>query len=549
MNLTVALKNWLVENKLAKAGASSDEFKKAAGEALATGKLTADKFAELSKPEGQEKANEFSEQMKALATGISTLVTALTGKTEKEFGKAEKDAGVSDDADDKKSGEKKAEKKKESDKDSGKDGWYEKILGRLNADDDSSVEVIPAWKQYRTDNKSAATYPSETRNGRPHQLAGRPIVNFNEYGHAIDNPHDLDKAVVGAFAKLQIATYRRGGSRTAGFNSLNQHDRELLYYAMEHMAWGGCGIDSQDKNRADICGRKLTPREQKALIDDATSGGLEAAPIVFDDMVIQAPLLHSELYPLVTKIPLDRGRRVEGLSTGKVTGSWGGVDDSDIALFNTASYVAAFDTTIFRWEGAIEVGLDFLSDTPIDFGAHISAQYGERLLEDLDDVIATGNGTTQPEGIQTKAGTIAITWSSATSIGNYESMLFGVTKQEHTAAKSGSAVFCGNLTSYQRARAIPVGSSDARRLGGMDYSSWTWMEHPYKINASLANTDVFFAVLSGYRMYVRRGFQIRTSTEGSTLIRANEMMIAVTARYGGQLERGAQAAVTNDAPA
>ena len=47
----------------------------------------------------------------------------------------------------------------------------------------------------------------------------------------------------------------------------------------------------------------------KTLIDDATSGGLEAAPIVFDDMVIQTPLLNGELFPLVTTVPLDRGRR------------------------------------------------------------------------------------------------------------------------------------------------------------------------------------------------------------------------------------------------
>ena len=50
MLLTTALKSWLVTNGT-KATASDDEFKKAAGEALVTGKLTSDKFAELSVPE------------------------------------------------------------------------------------------------------------------------------------------------------------------------------------------------------------------------------------------------------------------------------------------------------------------------------------------------------------------------------------------------------------------------------------------------------------------------------------------------------------------
>jgi hypothetical protein len=226
------------------------------------------------------------------------------------------------------------------------------------------------------------------------------------------------------------------------------------------------------------------------------------------------------------------------------------VDDTSISLFNTASYVSAFDTTIFRWEGAVKIGLDFLSDTPIDFGAHFTAQYGERLLEDLDDVIATGNGTTQPEGVMTKSGTTSVSFgSAAATLGGYESLRFSVTKQEHRANLMSTAVFCGTETSYMRARAIPVGASDARRLGGMDYSSYRWMERDFKVNGSMTNAQIFYAILGRYRMYRRRGLTIRTSTEGDTLIRANEMLISVTARLGGQLERAACAAITSTAQA
>jgi len=289
------------------------------------------------------------------------------------------------------------------------------------------------------------------------------------------------------------------------------------------------------------------------LIDDGASGGLEAAPIVFDDQVIQAPLLNGELFPLVNQVPIDRGRRIEGVATGTVTGSWGGVDDSPIALFTTTSYVTAFDTTIYRWQGAIRIGLDFLSDTPIDFGQHVTQQYGERLLEDLDDVIAAGNGTTQPEGIINKAGTTSVAWGGATSIGNYESLRFGVVKAEHKNAGA-SAVFCGTETSYARMKALPVGASDARRLFNNQfpvagYDGYQLMERPYKINGSLTNAQIFYAILSKYRMYRRRGLTMRTSQEGDTLLRNNEMLITCTARYGGQLERGACAAKTTTAPA
>jgi HK97 family phage major capsid protein len=257
---------------------------------------------------------------------------------------------------------------------------------------------------------------------------------------------------------------------------------------------------------------------------------------------------------LVNQVPLDRGRRIEGVATGTVTASWGGVDDSAIDLFTTTSYVSAFDTTIYRWQGAINIGLDFLSDTPIDFGAHVTAQYGERLLEDLDDVIAVGNGTTQPQGVMNKAGTTSVAFGAATSIGNYESLRFGVAKAEHRSTVVASAVFCGNETSYQRVKALPVGANDARRLFNTQfpvagYDNYSIMDRPYKINTSMANTQIFYAILARYRMYRRKGLTMRTSTEGSTLIRANSMLIVCMARYGGQLERGACAAVTTTAPA
>ena len=81
---------------------------------------------------------------------------------------------------------------------------------------------------------------------------------------------------------------------------------------------------------------------------------------------------------------------------------------------------------------------------------------------DLDDVIATGDGTTQPEGIINHALVTTVVWGGATSIGGYEAMHFGVPKQEHRPEKMSSAVFVGNETSYIRARALPVGATDAR---------------------------------------------------------------------------------------
>lgn len=533
MKLTKALKNWCIENRGIKADASDDEFRRAVAAALMDGSLTAEKHMEMSSEEEDRQANQFVERFDKLTASLEKAVQMFT-------------AGIKE--------EKKEEKKEEGEEKSVEDPPKKKdaptrlakmvasIGGGIDDDGEKTVEVRvkEAAESYST-TKSALFYPERTKSNRPHLLAGDRVM---VHDRPMDSPSDLDKALAGVWAKYQLAcvTPRIAGNAQRAWEMMSEHEKSLLCHLADNCEW-----DASDDNRPRI--EKGYRGGVKALIDDATSGGLEAAPIVFDDQVIQAPLLNGELYPLVSEKPLARGRRIEGVSTLTVTGSWGGVDDTAVSLFNTASYVAAFDTTVYRWEGSVKLGLDFMSDTPIDFGAHITAQYGERLLEDLDDVVAVGNGTTQPEGIMNKTGTTSVAFGAATSLGNYESLRFGVHKREHRANVKASAVFCGTETSYMRARAIPVGTADARRIGGMDYDSYTWMERPYKINESLANTQIFYAILARYRMYRRKGFTVRTSTEGDTLIRANEMLIVVMARYGGQMERGACAAVTTTAPA
>ena len=526
MKMTDALKKHFIGLGVCSAESSDEDFQKAAATALVDGSLSTTKYAELTADDAAP-VNAFQTQMsqvldavKSIATKQAELETKLATPAPVAPEKAAKGADTA---------------------------WYDRVVGNVLGGDikDTGVRVKGAHEQYST-TKSVAVYPEMVKGGmKRHPMAGQPMTDFSN-GRVLDNASELEKAASGAYAKFMIQMAVNKNARGIAFRSLAEHDRELLLYAITEMKWSGA---SDGGDRADIIERKLSPVEQKALIDDATSGGLEAAPIAFDDMVIQAPLLNGELYPLVNVVPLDRGRRVEGVAVGKVTGSWGGVDDTAITLFTTTSYVSAFDTTIFRWEGAIKIGLDFMSDTPIDFGSIITAQYGERLLEDLDDVIAAGNGTTQPEGVINKSGATSVAFGGITSLGNYESLRFGVPKQEHRPNVANTAVFCGTETSYVRARAIPVGAADARRLGGMDYSSYSWMERPYKINGSLSNSQIFYAIMARYRMYRRRGLTFRSSSEGDTLIRSNELLISCTARFGGQMERGACIAKTTTAPA
>jgi len=564
------LKSWLSANCNVKETASDAEFQTALGKALADGTLGTSQYQELAKEPQADAADSLRKSIESLTSVVSTMAAKMAKDEEareqasKANGEAQAKAAKEAEAVAAKEAEalaakaaKEAEEKALESTKTAPPAWHKGLSTLMRTpvpvDENNQPRVKGAWENYET-TKTALVHPSQTKSGTPNSLAGRPVKDFSDGGRNLDTLSELDLAVCGAFAKFLCATAQRGGSKTFGLQALNEHDRELMFYALDRMPWGGA-TDGGDFG--DIKNRRLTALEQKSLIDDGTSGGLEAAPIVFDDQIIQTPLLHGELYPLVNVVPLDRGRRIEGVATGTVTSSWGGVDSTAVALFNTAGYVTAFDTTIFRWEGAIRVGLDFLSDTPIDFGLHITQQYGERLLEDLDDVIAAGNGSTQPEGIIGKSGATSVNFGGTTTIGNYESLRFGVKKNEHKGVFNSSAVFCGNETSYQRAKAIPVSSTDARRLfgstvtvgGNSGIDNYSILDRPYKINESLSNNQVFYAIMGRYRMYRRRGLVLRSSTEGDTLIRNNEMLMVAMCRYGGQMERGACTSRTTTAPA
>ena len=547
MKITTALKSWVVENCDVKSDADDDKIKKTAADSLIEGKLTAEKYAELTADPEAEKANEFSKKFDAMTDVLAKLVEAQTKAPEKPT--EEKKEEVKEE---KSTEEKPAEEKKQEVPVSKMAKMVAEISGQTeDSVKDIEVRVKEAAEMYDT-TRSNMVYPTKTKQDNPHIKAGQPVMDYANPGRQLETASERDKAINGAWWKL--LTYQgKFNSRKMGYEALTNHEKELVLYAMDNEKWVG---STTGENYEDIKERKLYQSEKQALIDDAVSGGLEAAPIRFDDDVISAPLLTGELFPKVKIVPVERGRRMEAVATLNITMAWGGIDNTAITLFNTAAYVTAFDTTIYRVEGAVRIGLDFLSDTPINFGAHIGAQYGERLLEELDGVVATGNGTTQPQGIMNAAGTTTVAWGGVTNLGNYETTRFSVAKAEHTAAVKSSAVFCGTEVSYRRAKAIPVGAADERRLlgeGGMGtagYSNYQIMgEIPYAINESMANTQIFYAILARYRMYRRRGFTMRVSTEGATNILRNVMLMVVTARFGGQLERGATAAVSTTAPA
>lgn len=565
MKLTVALKAWAVANLGIKADATDAEFKGAILDALASGKLEQKTFSELL----IEKTSGAVADIigKAIADALNPITASLAA-----IAKTNGSSSGSGDSDAAKAASDAAAKAAlAAGGDAGlteEEKRFKSMLDKLgikgnpgnggSADADSPTRVVfksangagsPRVKGVAdkySHTKSEVCYPAQKRFGRAHHLAGQKATYC---GEQLMTPSRLGKAVSQAYFKWCLATSCAAHDIPRGLK-MTDEDRDLVNYALHEMEWTGVvktrddGYDWEHK----VSRRKLSEHEIKAMLDDSTSGGIEIAPIEFDDALVTTPILFGELYPLVNVVDVSRGRRMKGGAVGNPTFA-ASTEGSAITPFDTTSFVSAFDTTIYVAAAAMEIGMDFEEDSPTNVGTIIMEKYGEKAQEWLDEQIAIGDGTTEPEGIFTASSTTSIASdigvSGPPTVGDYEALMFGVPKQ-YRASKGSRNIYLGNETSYRRARAIPVGPADERRVFGMTHGDFMVLDTPYKIQASIPNSSISFTNLGFYRMYKRLGFNIRMENTGNYLAIRNLRLIVVRMRYGGRLELGAAAAVSTD---
>lgn len=581
MKVTAALRAKLLELGLITKDADDSKAISAALKAVGDGKISANELAELTADKEDEQADSLIKSLESIATVTSELVTLVKNqgerleKIEKGGEKTGKEGNDPEDTEPEDTEPEAGTKGKNPEGDGGKSGKEGGKSGKNGKEGESgtpgkspgksaigsfltkfseeyhedespiSVEVKSVAANYDS-TKSAATYPEFTSRGVRHPMAGQTVSEANR---KIDKSSELDQAINGAWIKYMLASSAKGQPIPRGLR-LTEHDRHLVEYALHESKFVGVinGEGSDSDGSISVKGRKLSASEIKAVLDDGTSGGLEVAPITFDDAIIMIPILRGEFFPNVNVKTITRGRRVEGGIIGNVTLSSGGADNIAIPLFNTANFIAAFDTTIHVVNGSIEIGLDFESDSVPDVGRIVSEQYGMVLSNWLDRVVCVGNGSTEPEGIMVASGTVNVSAANGTggpaTVGDYEGLLFGVPKKYKQGFPTSRIMYGANETTYSRARGIAVGSGDQRRVFGMNQEDYQLFGHPFGISEDMANNQRFYANMARYRMYRRLGLTMRMSTEGKELIRNNLMLITARARFGGQLEDGNAAAVT-----
>ena len=390
----------------------------------------------------------------------------------------------------------------------------------------------------------------------------------------IDMPTPRMKAVAGAWLKHLVNKQCRQEGRTVPWQFvMHEQDQHLVKWAVHNSSFVGPigykGVAAKsysdpgfDTDAADywFSGERVKDTSngdiwQKALLDDSTSGGLEAVPIEFDALYILTPLLTGQLFPLVNVVNVTR-RRIEATKFANPSVSWGTAEGTAIAPYDTDNFISAFDNQIWPVTGAMEIGRDFMSDSPLDIGGIIVDRYGEAFRQEMDNVIATASGTNSPEGLFSASGVTTIPSAGGAGadpqVGDYEGMMHGVNLaflQEAGLPPNSRAVFIGTQTSYQRARSIPVGAADARRVFGMNQFDYNLFGFRFAINASVGNANLGFFCLNRYRLYRRQGLEVRMVRDDRTGALANTDMLVIRARFGGSLDNASAGRKIIDAKA
>ena len=580
------LKKWLVENGYELAADASDKDINAAGlKAVADGKLNPEKFQELSATKDADPSDKLQKMLdkssEKTVTGVVGGIVPELQKLGEVFTKALSGDGNDPDPDDPdpdpdpdEFGDD-GEKIVNSDlvqkmvdkamaghvKPRGSDGSslipnaYDILSmgAKAQENDDVAIRIKGVIEQF-PDTKTAAVHTS--RISKVLGIYGQPMIYE---GRELNKSTPRQMAKVAAWFKFQVFP-----------QNLTPHDKDIIMWIVHNEKFYA-DPDSEHP-------RKLHPEEiaifkernwnyhpldssitndkfNKALIDDSSSGGQNAVPEFFDTETIILPVLGGNLSPLVNMKDVPRGSAAQGFTMANVTFAAANTEGSAVGLFSTTSFIANHDTTFFRAAGFIEVGRNFELDAVPGLGQDIVNSYTRKHAEWLDEQIAIGDGTTEPQGLTVASGTTDITAQNPTTgaltITDTLNLLFGVAKAFRDHYPSRQAAFVMTDTTYKLLRQIATGvTGDTRLIFGEDVESYSLHGHPVAIVATgLGNNEIIFAQLGGYRLYRRQGLRFFRESGGTTLVRNNTFLIGADCRYGGQLDRGGYAAIIDSAPA
>ena len=288
--------------------------------------------------------------------------------------------------------------------------------------------------------RKGATYPMVLKSGATHPLGGQQVRFGNR---DLNISSQADKAVNAAILKWNVFVANFGAAIAEGM--LSQQEKDLRAYAMHELDWTGYVGGDGEHGGLPINERRLTDYEMKALLNDATSGGSYAIPFILDQDVVLTPVLDNEIFPFVEVENLPMGNTVYGVSMVNPTlVSNGGPEGTAFSEQTTAGMIGQLTVTIYPVVFAVELGLDWQQDTPINWSQLIIQQLGLKLGEWLDRVVLTGQSSSanEPLGIFNTPAIGSVSASAASAgpltVGDAHNLIFAIAKATRKAKGSWS---------------------------------------------------------------------------------------------------------------
>jgi HK97 family phage major capsid protein len=506
------LRQFIVRQGWAAHDALDEDLVRVAGEKVATGELSADKYFELTESEKADDA-EAKAAVDAHFAGVEERLDAMHEFSEtKQFKNLILDRlRLSDDDED------------------DDDEEEDEIMTRHFQGGDSTALFADEPRERTRDTsrdyhpgspntKAASARYSNVRYPAKHSKTGQ--VLRDRKGEELLLPSERELAIMGAIWK-QMAV-------KAGLcqGSLSEHEKELLADSFRD-TWVG---------QHDGKERFLSGAQAKTIFSESSTGGIFVNPSWFDSAVITPSLLNQEVLPYVNRVEMPRGDNIETARIDHPTVTWAENEQTPMTEFDPTDLINQITASVHAVSCVVIVGRDMLSDAAVDLGRILAGLISERMGEELDRVICNGNGTTEPLGLFSGGSTVVPSTNGSSgsfAIGDVENMMKTLGKQ-YRANKGPSLRWLSNDTSYWRLRGLPVGAGDARRLFGQDWENYMLAGRPYSIQNDIHNTRLFFGDLAKYRLYSRNSFEQRWVDGGKTLALANEAMLLIRGRFGGR---------------
>jgi HK97 family phage major capsid protein len=192
---------------------------------------------------------------------------------------------------------------------------------------------------------------------------------------------------------------------------------------------------------------------------------------------------------------------------------------------------------VFEW------GIDFESDATPNYMANVIAQIGDESLRWLDEQIAIGDGTTEPQGLfvgtTTAVGTVSSHTAGSMSYADIVQLAFGIDKAHRNAFGGSFTRFVMKDSQYKQLWQVATGvTGDARPVFAnptFQWKSYQLGDYPVSVQNNITTGNLALVNLRGYRMYRRQGISFLQEESGRTLRLLHERMLMARMRWGGQM--------------